>query len=188
VFLLHFCADTRERSYSSRALVKHNSRAIHPLESTEVPPENTKAQSFEVEEAPRPNRMYSRTEFYNSAKGRESEVLVFIKHFKALLKKRAIYGMRDRRVFICQLVLPTIVVLVGLGILQITPSYDQPGIRLVASGTSPRCLISELNVFQGSTRIFLRNIVTRYPSTPREELSLASWKHFAPSRTSTATL
>jgi hypothetical protein len=46
-------------------------------------------------------------------------------------------------------VLTTIVVLVGLGILRIFPSYDQPGIRFAASGTSPRCLISELGVFPG---------------------------------------
>lgn len=68
--------------------------------------------------------------FYSSDRGREMERLVFWVHLKALLRKRMLYGLRDRKVFLCQLVLPFLLVLLGLVLLLIAPNTDQPSISL----------------------------------------------------------
>ncbi|CAE7395821.1 ABCA1, partial [Symbiodinium microadriaticum] len=60
----------------------------------------------------------------------DSDSVVFYKHFRALFLKRFIYGKRDRRMFLCQIVLPVLMVVLGLGLLQLTRDYDQPGLTL----------------------------------------------------------
>lgn len=59
--------------------------------------------------------------------------VTFIKHFKALFAKRIIYGKRDKRMFVCQLVLPTILVILGLGLLLLRPPFGQDEIILTPS-------------------------------------------------------
>lgn len=54
----------------------------------------------------------------------------FVKHFYALLVKRVIYGRRDRRMFLCQLVLPVFLVIIGVALLQVIPSLQQPDLIL----------------------------------------------------------
>ncbi len=44
----------------------------------------------------------------------DDNVSVFFKHFKALFWKRFIYGKRDKRMFLCQLVMPVLLVVLGL--------------------------------------------------------------------------
>ena len=57
----------------------------------------------------------------------------FAKHFYALLMKRVIYGRRDKRMFVCQLVLPVLLVILGVALLQVLPSLDQPDLILSPS-------------------------------------------------------
>lgn len=51
-------------------------------------------------------------------------------HFWASFMKRFIYGKRDGRVLICQLILPIVLVAVGLSILLIIPNLTQPDLIL----------------------------------------------------------
>ena len=50
---------------------------------------------------------------------------VFFKHFSALLVKRFIYGKRDVRMLFCQVILPVLLVVLGLGLLQLRPGFNQ---------------------------------------------------------------
>ena len=63
--------------------------------------------------------------------------VVFVKHFKALLLKRIIYGKRDKQMFCCQLVLPIALVAFGLGILLLIPNLTQPDLVLSPSKFNP---------------------------------------------------
>lgn len=72
--------------------------------------------------------------FISSVTGRLSERKVFWTHTKALLRKRAIYGMRDKKSFCFQLVIPTVLVLLGMVLLTISGGIDQPSINLLTSG------------------------------------------------------
>jgi len=72
--------------------------------------------------------------FVSSITGRVSERKVFMTHTKALLRKRAIYGMRDKKSFCFQLVIPTILVLFGMILLTVRGGIDQPSIELLSSG------------------------------------------------------
>ncbi|GMI20925.1 hypothetical protein TeGR_g12 [Tetraparma gracilis] len=65
-----------------------------------------------------------------SSSGRVSEKRVFLTHTRALLKKRLIYGMRDKKSFCFQLVIPTILVLLGMILLTVRSNADQPSIVL----------------------------------------------------------
>ena len=76
----------------------------------------------------------SSNHFYSKTRGREMERKVFWNHLKALLNKRMIYGLRDKRVFICQLLLPFLLVLLGLVLLLLAPSTDQPALSLTEKG------------------------------------------------------
>jgi ATP-binding cassette subfamily A (ABC1) protein 3 len=58
---------------------------------------------------------------------------LFWNHFRALLIKRAIYAKRDKRMIICQLVLPVILVIIGLSLLLIQPDLSQPDLVLSPS-------------------------------------------------------
>eukprot|EP01038_Epipyxis_sp_PR26KG_P005748 gene5748-7937_t len=55
---------------------------------------------------------------------------LFVKHFVALFIKRAIYAKRDRRMLVCQLVLPVLLVIAGLSLLLIRPNLSQPSLIL----------------------------------------------------------
>lgn len=59
--------------------------------------------------------------------------VTFIKHFKALFTKRFIYGKRDKRMVMCQLVLPVLLVTLGLGLLLLEPGQNQPNLKLSPS-------------------------------------------------------
>lgn len=50
---------------------------------------------------------------------------LFAKHFRALFLKRFIYGKRDMKMLFCQVVLPVMLVVLGLGLLQLRPGFDQ---------------------------------------------------------------
>jgi energy-coupling factor transporter ATP-binding protein EcfA2 len=50
---------------------------------------------------------------------------LFVKHFGALFVKRFIYGKRDMKMLFCQVVLPVMLVVLGLGLLQLRPGFDQ---------------------------------------------------------------
>jgi ATP-binding cassette subfamily A (ABC1) protein 3 len=50
---------------------------------------------------------------------------LFAKHFRALFLKRYIYGKRDMRMLFCQVILPVMLVVLGLGLLQLRPGFDQ---------------------------------------------------------------
>ena len=73
--------------------------------------------------------------FYSRRLGRVSEKRVFFTHTKALLKKRLIYGMRDKKSLCFQMVIPTILVLLGMVLLTIRSNADQPSIVLGQSAT-----------------------------------------------------
>jgi ATP-binding cassette subfamily A (ABC1) protein 3 len=55
---------------------------------------------------------------------------LFWKHFQALLIKRAIYAKRDKRMLLCQLVIPVVLVIIGLSLLMIQPDFSQPDLVL----------------------------------------------------------
>eukprot|EP01031_Cornospumella_fuschlensis_P022275 gene22275-27238_t len=55
-----------------------------------------------------------------------SDENLFGTHFWALMKKRAIYGKRDRKMVFCQLVLPVLLVIIGLSLLLLKPDLNQP--------------------------------------------------------------
>lgn len=80
-------------------------------------------------------RTYSKTGFFDAKAGREMERKVFAQHFVALLRKRFIYGLRDRKMFCCQLILPSLLVLFGLLMLQIQASFEQPSMVLSPAGS-----------------------------------------------------
>lgn len=61
----------------------------------------------------------------------------FWKHFWALLQKRFIYGKRDRRMLLCQVILPVTLVVLGLGLLQLRPDFNQPELVLSPSNFNP---------------------------------------------------
>jgi len=65
--------------------------------------------------------------------GNVSEKRVFMTHTKALLRKRLIYGMRDKKSFCFQLVIPTILVLLGMILLTVRNNADQQSIVLADS-------------------------------------------------------
>mmetsp|Transcript_26423 Transcript_26423/g.39214 ORF Transcript_26423/g.39214 Transcript_26423/m.39214 type:complete len:1955 (+) Transcript_26423:136-6000(+) len=67
----------------------------------------------------------------------DTDSAVFFKHFRALFLKRVIYGKRDRRMFICQVVLPVLLVVLGLGLLQLQPGFNQPGLTLTPGKYNP---------------------------------------------------
>ena len=60
----------------------------------------------------------------------DSSFVTFVKHFKALFEKRLIYGKRDKRMMLCQCILPFIVVVLGLSLLLIRPNLSQPDLIL----------------------------------------------------------
>jgi hypothetical protein len=60
----------------------------------------------------------------------DTDMVVFTKHFSALFLKRFIYGKRDKRMFLCQIVLPAILVILGLSLLLLEPDFNQPGYTL----------------------------------------------------------
>jgi hypothetical protein len=51
----------------------------------------------------------------------------------ALLRKRAAYGLRDRRLLVCQLILPVGLVAFGLALLLLRPDLNQPSLALSPS-------------------------------------------------------
>ena len=55
----------------------------------------------------------------------DDEGTLFFKHFSALFKKRFIYGKRDMRMLFCQVVVPVVLVVLGLGLLQLRPGFNQ---------------------------------------------------------------
>ncbi|RYH30057.1 ATP-binding cassette domain-containing protein [archaeon] len=55
-----------------------------------------------------------------------SDENLFGTHFWTLMKKRAIYGKRDRKMLFCQLVLPVFLVIIGLSLLLLKPDLNQP--------------------------------------------------------------
>ena len=74
--------------------------------------------------------------FRNEKTGMVAESKVFFVHTKALLKKRMIYGMRDKKSFCFQLVIPTILVLLGLVLLTVRDKSDLPSIDLLYAGSN----------------------------------------------------
>lgn len=58
---------------------------------------------------------------------------MFYKHFKAQLYKRIIYGGRDKNLLICQLILPVLIVILGLSLLLLKPSLEEPNLLLDSS-------------------------------------------------------
>jgi ATP-binding cassette subfamily A (ABC1) protein 3 len=69
----------------------------------------------------------------------------FVKHFVALTIKRAIYGKRDIRMIICQLVLPIILVVIGLSVLLLQPNYNQPDLVLSSAKFNPTFSTAQRN-------------------------------------------
>ena len=58
--------------------------------------------------------------------GQEGGMLkTFVYHFAALFQKRFIYGKRDKRMILCQVILPFIVVVLGLSLLLLRPDLNQ---------------------------------------------------------------
>lgn len=53
------------------------------------------------------------------------EGTLFFKHFRALFAKRFIYGKRDMRMLFCQVIVPVVLVVLGLGLLQLRPGFNQ---------------------------------------------------------------
>lgn len=66
---------------------------------------------------------------FNIAKDRETGWLFFT-HFSALLKKRAIYSMRDYKGLAMEIFLPIIVVLFGLILLSVGVNNDEKSLLL----------------------------------------------------------
>jgi ATP-binding cassette subfamily A (ABC1) protein 3 len=60
----------------------------------------------------------------------DTPFVLFRKHFIALLKKRVIYGKRDKNMFVCQILLPIILCIFGLSILLLLPDLTQPDLVL----------------------------------------------------------
>jgi ATP-binding cassette subfamily A (ABC1) protein 3 len=58
-------------------------------------------------------------------------------HCRALFIKRAIIGKRDQRMVLCQLILPVMLVVLGLGLLMIRPDLNQPDYILSSSQYNP---------------------------------------------------
>lgn len=55
----------------------------------------------------------------NNGAGRSKDsAMIFMVHFKALLAKRAKYGMRDKKSLFFQLIVPTLLFLFGLVLLR----------------------------------------------------------------------
>ncbi len=75
----------------------------------------------------------------------DNDLTTFIKHFNALFIKRVIYGKRDRRMVICQLILPVILVIIGLAILLASPDYTQPSLVLSPNKYNPDYISSSRN-------------------------------------------
>jgi ABC-type multidrug transport system ATPase subunit len=67
----------------------------------------------------------------------ETGMVAFIRHFQALIVKRAIYGKRDRRMFILQILLPIILIALGLGLLLIRPGLNQPDYTISSMDLNP---------------------------------------------------
>lgn len=71
------------------------------------------------------------------AKKQMSCIGMFTRHVSALVIKRAIYAKRDRRLIVCQLLLPVLLVIVGLGLLLIAPHGEQPDLILNGAKYNP---------------------------------------------------
>ncbi len=67
----------------------------------------------------------------------DSFIVTFIKHFQTMFLKRYINGRRDKRMVLCQLVLPVALVVLGLGLLLLRPSFDQPELTLTPDNFNP---------------------------------------------------
>lgn len=63
--------------------------------------------------------------------------LIFFDHYFAQLNKRLIYGKRDTQMFICQLILPVVLVTVGLSLLLILANQTQPDLILSPNHYNP---------------------------------------------------
>ena len=74
-----------------------------------------------------------------------SSFKIFRVHLIALLKKRVIYGKRDRRMFLCQLVIPVCLMVLGLSLLLVLPNYNQPDLTLSSSYFNPALAQSSRN-------------------------------------------
>lgn len=61
----------------------------------------------------------------------------FYFHFIALLYKRFVYGKRDRGIVICQIILPVLLVILGLGLLLVTANVSQPDLVLSPENFNP---------------------------------------------------
>jgi len=83
--------------------------------------------------------------FLSRRTGKVSEKRVFLIHTKALLKKRFIYGMRDKKSFCFQLVIPTMLVFLGMILLTVRSHADQPSIQLLYTGSEFNPSLSEDN-------------------------------------------
>lgn len=94
--------------------------------------------------------------------------VVFGKHFRALLTKRAIYGKRDKQMFCCQLLLPVMLVVFGLGILLLIPNLTQPDLILSPLHFNPDYDAPEQNFVPFSTleSEFAQEIFDRFNGQP----------------------
>lgn len=69
----------------------------------------------------------------------------FFSHFASLFRKRVLYGIRDRRMLLCQLILPLILVILGLSLLLIVANYSQPSLVLSPDKYNPLLATSYRN-------------------------------------------
>lgn len=102
-----------------------------------APQEEEEKEEKEVEEEPlvrKSSQMEIQQAFLSSRTGKVNEGKVFLIHTKALLKKRMIYGMRDKKSFCFQLVIPTLLVLLGMVLLTIRENDEQGDLQV-----SERC-------------------------------------------------
>jgi hypothetical protein len=75
----------------------------------------------------------------------EEPSTVFYSHFKTLLWKRMIYGSRDIKMLMCQIIIPVLLVILGLSILLIQPSLSQPDLVLSSANYNPALPLADRN-------------------------------------------
>jgi ATP-binding cassette subfamily A (ABC1) protein 3 len=105
--------------------------AVPVEELKEAYPEEGRS-TFEIEREPSCYPRYSEAKIA-PRKGLHG----FFVHFAALSRKRMLSARRDKRMFCCQLVIPTILVLLGLGLLQLQPDENLPDLRLTPNFQNP---------------------------------------------------
>ena len=100
----------------------NNNEIINRIKSSDLSNKNEKLKLKEISKINNENSKINETAKFNEN--------TFIPHFIASFKKRLIYGKRDTKMLICQLILPVLIIIIGFSILLIFANTKQPDLIL----------------------------------------------------------